>query len=296
MISTAISFSKATKDYIIWLDADDVIDEKNRQALLILKEQLDVLADVVMMKYDVAFDENDVPTFSFYRERIVKREKQFQWVGQIHEVIVPTGNILYEDIAISHKRATKEDPERNLKIFSKMLSNGKTLEPRQQFYYARELYYNGKYESAIDTFNTFLEEGRGWVENNISACQNLYSCYHAIGEAEMALLSLFKSFSYDLPRAETCCDIAGHFFNLGNYKQAIFWYKLATTLEPNHESGAFYLPDCYGYTPFMQLCVCYDKLGDYKTAAEFNEKAGKIKQQSSAYDFNKKYFNKIEFE
>lgn len=78
MISTAISFSKATKDYIIWLDADDVIDEKNRQALLILKEQLDVLADVVMMKYDVAFDENDVPTFSFYRERIVKREKQYQ--------------------------------------------------------------------------------------------------------------------------------------------------------------------------------------------------------------------------
>ena len=47
---------------------------------------------------------------------------------------------------------------------------GQELEPRQQFYYGRELYYHKRWEEALAVFETFLEEGRGWVENNIDAC------------------------------------------------------------------------------------------------------------------------------
>lgn len=41
------SFSKASMDYTMWLDADDVIDEKNRALLLKLKNELSPSTDMV---------------------------------------------------------------------------------------------------------------------------------------------------------------------------------------------------------------------------------------------------------
>lgn len=284
------SFSHATQEYIMWLDADDVIDEKNRQELISLKNNLDPSVDMVKMKYDVAFDEDGNSTLSYYRERIFKRSMNYQWVGEIHEVISPYGNIIYSEIAIQHRKIRPNKPDRNLKIFEQMLLKGKSLDPRQKFYYARELYYNDKYQEAIDLFNEFLQEGEGWIENNISACKDLASCYYHEKDDSSALAALFKSFSYDQPRAEICCDIGDHFLNRNQFNIAIFWYETALTRKMDVESGAFVLPDNYGYTPYIQLCVCYDKLGDYRKAYEYNEKAGKIKPKDSSYLYNKKYF------
>ena len=138
------SFSKATKDYILWLDADDVILEEHKQEFLKLKNTLPYSIDVVMLPYHVAFDENNIVTHSYYRERLLKREKNFQWLGAIHEAIPPQGTVIFGKAAISHKKLHPSDPDRNIRIFEKLLSEGKELEPRQQFYYARELYYHKK--------------------------------------------------------------------------------------------------------------------------------------------------------
>ena len=77
------------------------------------------------------------------------------------------------------------------------------------------------------------------------------------------------------------------------YEQAIFWYKLALTKQRNDASGAFISPDCYGYLPYIQLCVCYDRLGQKKKAREYNEKAGKLRPDSPAYQYNKAYYEKL---
>lgn len=284
------SFSKATKDYVMWLDADDVIDKKNRRALKELKHTLDPQVDMVLMKYDVAFDEHNNPTFSYYRERIFKRSMNYRWISEIHEVIEARGKLLYSPIAVYHKKVRPNEPGRNLKIFQQMLQNGKQLDPRQQYYYARELYYNGLYDEAIDQFHHFLQDGKGWVENNISACQNLANCYNRTGKETEALDALFRSFLYDAPRAEVCCEIGKHFLERNNYATAIFWYQLALQRPMREENGGFVLKDCYGFTPLIQLCVCYDRLGDHEKAMEYNEKAGKINPESKAYLYNKKYF------
>lgn len=286
------SFSKSTKDYIMWLDADDIILEADRKKLLELKKDLDFDTDMVMIKYNVAFDENNNPTLSYYRERLFKRSSNYKWVDPIHEVIPLSGKIIYSDAAISHKKLYRNDPLRNLRIFEKMISEGKVLEPRQQFYYTRELYYNERYEEAIENFTNFLDSGMGWIENNISACKDLATCYYKIANENMALKSLLRSLEFDEPRAEICCDIAKHFFDRQEYKIAIFWYKLALTRKQDDNSFGFVLNDCYGYIPCIQLCVCHDKLGDIKTAIDYNEKAGRIKPNDSSVIHNREYFRK----
>jgi glycosyltransferase involved in cell wall biosynthesis len=61
------SCSKATMDYIMWLDADDVILEEDALKIQQLKVTIAHNVDIVMMKYNYSFDENGHITLSFFR-------------------------------------------------------------------------------------------------------------------------------------------------------------------------------------------------------------------------------------
>ena len=45
------SFSKATQDFIMWLDADDVILQEDQEQLAELKQRLQPEVSIIMMKY-----------------------------------------------------------------------------------------------------------------------------------------------------------------------------------------------------------------------------------------------------
>ena len=172
-----------------------------------------------------------------------------------------------------------------------MIAEGKSLEPRQQYYYGRELYYHKQYEEAVSVFEQFLLSPEGWVENKIEACSICAKCYYQLGQEQQALNTLLRSMSFDLPRAELCCDIGKYFLEHGNCHNAIYWYETALNTQKNEYSGGFILPDCYDYIPLLQLCVCYDKMGDWQKAKEYNERAGACKPYSKAYLYNKNYFD-----
>lgn len=284
------SFSKATMDYTMWLDADDVIDGADQKLLRQLKEDLSPTVDMVFLRYDVAFDEEDRPTLSYYRERIIRTALDGPWVGEVHEVIPQRGKVECRNIRIRHKKLHAAEQGRNLRIYEKMIAEGKTLDPRQKYYYARELMYNKKYREAAERFQAFLDEGQGWVENNIGACKDLALCQSALGDGAAALRSLLRSLTYDAPRAELCCELGNHFFALAQYETAVFWYETAASRTPDEENGGFCLPDCYGYIPYMQLCVCHDRLGNREKAMEYNEMAGRIKPNDKRYLYNRAYF------
>lgn len=287
------SFSKATKEYIMWLDADDVILSSDLEKLVNLKETLDKNIDMVMLKYNTGFDENGNVNFSYYRERILKRSKGYTWISPIHEVIAISGNTLYTDIAITHKKSGSTNPKRNLKIFENMINQGIELDARQQFYFARELYYSENYQKAILNFNNVLDNESAWVENKINACIDLSHCYLALNDKTNAFLALTRSFMYDVPRAEICCELGSFFMNENKFEHAEYWYKQALNCTLDVTRGGFYMLDCYNYIPYLQLCVCSFRLGNIKKAMEYNELAGKEKPTSKEYLYNKEFFEKL---
>ncbi len=287
------SFSRATGDYIIWLDADDIVEPKELKKLLELKKHITGDVDMYRLKYNIKFDENNVPTFSYFRERIIKNDHTFQWQDPIHEVITPHGKVVNLDIAISHKKIRPNAPMRNLKIYKKMIENKKPLSPRQKFYYARELMYNAFYKEAITVFEEFLKEKQGWIENNIEACQNLANCYKNLQNIPEALQWLFYSFNFHSPKSEILCDIGELLLMLHRTKEAIFWYELATQQKPNYNSGAFIQGDYYGLIPYLQLCVCYYKLGDLRKSEKYNTYAFKINPKNVSVLHNKKFFAQL---
>ena len=283
------SFSKASMEYCLWLDADDVIAESEAQKLLQIKQTLPNNIDVVMMKYQYASDDHGNPILSFYRERLIKNTSKALWKGFIHECIQPFGNIIYTDIKVLHQRE-KSNPMRNLSIYLKKISEGISLSPRDQFYYAKELYHHRNYVCAKAEFIYFLKSNKGWIENNIEACRLLSYCYSALNEPEERIKALFKSFAYDIPRAEICCDIGKYFLEKKSYQIAAYWYQIALETEPRIRSGAFMIPDCYTYTPCIALCNCYYHLGDIAKSIDYNNRAGEYKPYGEEYLYNKNFF------
>lgn len=292
------SFSKASMDYQMWLDADDVIEKKDRDLLIQMKKELKEDTDIVMLPYHVAFDQKGRPVMTYNRERLLKRSRGFIWQGAVHEAIVPAGKIVYLTAAVCHRKLHPSDPDRNLNIYEVMLEREGIEDPRHQFYYGRELYYHERYEEASAVLESFLKEGKGWVENNISACLTLSECLLKMGKKEEALLALFGSLRYDIPRPEICCAIGDWFLEQAKidrlcFNQAVYWYLQAKEQITDVNTGAFVNPDCHDFIPDIQLCVCYDRMGDHEKALEYHEKAKKRKPDHPAVLYNDTYFKSL---
>lgn len=266
------SFSKATKEYIFWLDADDILFPGDKEKFKELKEGLDGTVDAVSMNYVLAVDENNNPASSLRRNRLVKRSNNFLWIGKVHEYLEVYGNMISSNVSILHQK-NKPYTDRNLRIYEGMLKNNNEFSPREQFYYANELFDHGRYDEALDMYRKFVDGKKGWVEDVKSALSKIADCYSHKGDKDMEMKALLEALEYDIPRSDFCCRIAYRFIEQNRYKEAIFWYKAAIDTKPDEDNMALIDHAYYTWIPYIQLCVCYANLGDFNTSNYYNEKA-----------------------
>lgn len=287
------AFSRGTGDYLFWLDADDVIRQEEWRKLMDLKRRLDMeRPDVVMMKYAVGYDGDGAPSFFFYRERLLRRCGKAVWKGRIHEAVEPFGKVVREDIMIEHRKVGTGDPDRNLRIFEQMLRENGKLSPRDQYYYGKELYYHRRYRDAASVFSEYLELPDGWREDRVDAGRHGAYCMYRIGDRDRALKFLLSGLSEGIPKPELCCDLGWWFFSAKRYRDAIFWYGQAVQAGKLTGEDGFVMPECRGYVPYLQMCVCYDRLGEWKTAERYNELAERCRPGTETCQLNRKYFEK----
>lgn len=287
------SFRQATSDYILWLDADDVLLEEDQNKLKALKKKLDFSVDAVSMIYHIAFDEYGNPTFSFRRNRLVKRERNFKWIGPVHEYLEVYGHILPADIAITHRKSTKSNDsntsDRNLKIYEKRVEQGEKFTPRDLFYYGNELKDHQYYEKAIKYYQEFLNTKKGWVEDEIRACINMAACYRALGDLDKEIDALVQSIKYDVPRPEVSCRLGDLYKEKKLFKKAIIWYQLAIQVDLENSMG--FQEKVYStWYPHLQLCVCNWGIGEKELAWEHNKKAKMYRPDDPQVAYNEQVF------
>nr|WP_212121817.1 glycosyltransferase family 2 protein [Niallia circulans] len=287
------AFEKATKDFIFWLDADDILLEADQQKLHLLKNSLDQTTDAVSMFYHIAFDANNNPTFLYRRNRLVKRERNFRWIGPVHEYLEVYGEIHYSDIAITHCKTDKKgisDSSRNLRIYENRLKNGDVFSPRDLFYYSNELREHGFYEKAIQYYEKFLSTKKGWVEDEIRSCINMSYCYKSLLNSDEELYCLLRTFSYDLPRQEVLCLIGDYFQEKQHWSKSIFWYTLATNIQQDKSMG-FFQPKYSSWYPHLQLCICYWNQGEIEQSFLHHQLAKEADPNNKWIKLNEKFFH-----
>ncbi|MGI6005300.1 MAG: glycosyltransferase [Christensenellales bacterium] len=290
------SFSYATCDYQMWLDADDVLEPRELEKLIRLKQTLSPEVDIVTMRYNTHFDERGNPVLTSNRERLLRRERRYRWQDPVHECIPLVGNVHYSDITVSHRKIVEPGAPvsfRNLRIYEKLEAEGKPMTPRQLYYYARELKDHQLYDRAAEKFRMFLDTGLGWHEDTIAACHSLGVCYRMLKQPDKMLPALTRSFQYGTPRAEVLCEMAQYFRGQGRDDLAIAWYEIAADLKPPQGNAGFLLWDYWGYVPHLELCVLHYRKGDIEKALWHNEQAAKIKPGSAAVQLNRQFFDTL---
>src|SRR5690625_396243 len=228
------------------------------------------------MKYELSFDAQGKPRHSLRRHRLVNRAKGFRWRGAVHEYLEVSGHIIHSDVAVQH-RPSSHDPHRNIRIYEKMLAQGKHFSPRDLYYYANELKDHRRFEEAIEHYERFLATGKGWLEDVIGACNKMSECYAHLHNESLELASALRALQYDYPRAETACRIGHVYFRRKDYHTAIFWYNAAVAsvnVKPDRVA-MFENPAYATWVPHLQLCVCYDRIGSRLLAYMHNEQAAK---------------------
>ena len=278
---------QAVGDYWMWLDADDVIEGENRARLKQILQSPD--ADLVYLPYVLSFDSAGKPDLISKRERIFRRSKGYRFEGAVHEAVVPHGVIRMGDAAVFHRKEKAGDPDRNLRIYQQKRLKGERFSPREQYYYGRELIDHGADTAALSVLEHFLQEGKGWEPDCIGACLLCAKVYEKRNQVEQALQSLLRALSYGVPTPEICCEIGACFMKQEQWKTAAFWYQTALR-EGAHPFEGFRNQACCDYIPAMQLCVCYDRMGDISAAAAYNALAGNVRPQDRAVEQNRQYF------
>lgn len=269
------SFSYATCDYVMWLDADDVLPDATVDAILRFKADADE-PDIVMLPYSMNFDSAGNPTCTFWRERILRRACNYRWTDPIHEVIIPTGRIVYlEGAPVEHHKVKHNPSERNLNIFRKWMRSCTNYSPRQIFYYGCELYFNGYDAQAIAMLERARNDPDTHSDNRIQACIHLSHLYERNGNLLLAERVLTDALTYGDPTCELAYRLGEVHRQCGRYRRAVMWYNCAVIL--NDMSAAkgvgFSRPDCGSYLAWINLAVCYYHLGDLPRAAAYNQKA-----------------------
>lgn len=265
------AFSKASCDYIYSADADEIVDEENRNRFLQLKSVLDSRIEIVQMYYDNQLEHGTVYNFNKeYRPKLYKRLRQFIWEEPVHEAVRLSPLVFDSDIAIIHKPEGSH-AKRDFSYYIKELEKSGQLSSRLYSMYARELFVSGEaedFKAARPYFKQRLhcgelnEDARKETECVLAKCARLFD-----EEREFFTLALHHV-ADGHGSAEMCYELGCYYQNLKLYEEASIWF-LNAAYETESILNIHYSNDY----PLFRLAECAKSLGDNEGADRYQKLA-----------------------
>ena len=266
------AFSKATKEYIYSADADEVLDEENRNRFRLLKENLLPEIELVQMKYRNQLKFNTVYNFDEeYRPKLFKRLREFVWEAPIHETVRLSPVVYDSDIVIEHLPEASH-AKRDLDNFYRHATEEYRLPARLHNMYARELLMAGDEEDfskAEGVFEASVADCGRSAEEISEACCVLAHAARLRGDTKRLLKYTSKVLAGEV-NSEICYELGCFYEGQGDYEEAALWFYNAVY----ETSPILYL--CAGGTEALKgLIRCYEILGYPQQVEIYREELGK---------------------
>ena len=180
----AFCASKTDTDYIMWLDADDVIPENTKKGYSQIKEIMkEDQFDLLLIPYDLDFSTNGVHLQTMLRDRIFNRHTM-KWKYRVHEQLVHVikdtipKSATVKGIAVQHYPS--KSPESGLRRNIKIATEEYAVNPKNfhyAFYLARDLALIKDYGKSIEIFDYIIINRIGNPENLYTAAYNIALYY-----------------------------------------------------------------------------------------------------------------------
>lgn len=263
------AFSLCHCDYIYCADADEVINEENRNKFRFLKTSLDPEIEIVQMYYGNQLDKGTVYNFDKeLRPKLFKRVRNFKWVERVHETVRTSPLVYDSDIEITHMPLTNH-ASRDYGIFEDMINNGETLSPRLFDFYAKELFVSGEAEDfrkAEDYFTSIVDSPDTNEEIMKSAlCIVVKAAYWRKDYLKMYRYAI-KDVAQD-PCSEICFLLGSYYEDQRDYEEAAVWYYNAAfechsilNIKYEKEYPLQGLADVYNNLGLVEEALKYEKM------------------------------------
>jgi len=226
-------------DLSMWLDSDDVF---NFSVLPNIKEQFNKY-DAVFLPYYYDFDENGNLIVSHWRERVVRRSKNFYWKGWVHENLISEDGFTKTDLdfPVIHvqKPGHKDNSaKRNHEILLKAYNE--TKDPRYIHYLGISHFTLYQFEEAIKVLEEYCKVG-GWDEEIYRSLIKMCEASYMLGKYDDAIQYGLKAIGL-MPHYPMAYEVLAHIeFQSNNYKEALEWTKVALS-KPYPKTASIFDP------------------------------------------------------
>ena len=264
------AFSKAGMEYIYSADADEVMDERNREVFRRLKTTLLPEIDIVQMYYANQLSYGTIYNYDReLRPKLFRRLRTFRWQGAIHEQVGLLPLIYDSEIEIRHMPENNHK-DRDLAAFVRRTGEGDRLDKRLHNIYAKELFISGEDQDFLKAAAFFesscMDTERSADEIKEAAC--------VVARAARITGDTAKFFKYAMKVvacegcAEICCELGAYYLGLQDVDEAVVWYYNAA-----YETESILNLRCSKEIPLRGLARCYRMAGNEMQAAEYDRLA-----------------------
>lgn len=273
------SFSKATCDYVAWLDADDSLE--NPEGFKAWKKEIMPIAEYWLATYHYALEkQTERPLCSFARERVVKRSMGLQWKYFVHEGLLPNKPMQTAYVtnwAVKHHRSPEDlarDKGRNLSLFS---VNHEKIDTRMLYYWGKELFENGKHLEGYTKLVEAIKKDDLDLHDRILGIQYAATAAQILRQQPEAIDLAIRGLQIAPTRAEFFTIMGDSYVQMNKLAEAVPYYEAAKNCPRStsrNQFGFIYTHEhAYGYWPRVQLARVRFQLGDMKGALKEAEEA-----------------------
>jgi ADP-heptose:LPS heptosyltransferase/glycosyltransferase involved in cell wall biosynthesis len=274
------SLSKATCDYILWADADDIF-ENPQEIIKELKEGLDVY------NFNVLYG-NEI----FCHARMFRNFRSIRFSGRVHEYPIIDNSTFKKVTGVNvrhktEKHFTEDRSERNCRILRKEIEDN-PHNARALFYYGNSLKELGRYDEAAEQYRKYLGVST-WIDERWMAQKYIGQMLEAQNKYPEAIAEFTKALEMDGRWAENQYYIGECYFFLNDYQKCIEWELQAIEREMP-PSPLWKEVSVYQDAPYRYLFACHGLMGDYEKALFYCQKALENKPGDSWLTDRCRYF------
>lgn len=270
-------------DMCIALDMDEVLVEGWR-------EKLEGIAETTTRpryQYTWSWTEDGTPGLQYGADKIHARHG-YRWKHPVHEILV-TDRTQENQEWISLEIHHHPDKTKSRGQYLPLLELAVEEDPfgdRNQYYLAREYYFNGMFDHAYRMFKRHVANQRAtWGPERAASLR--YLAKISPKEAESFLLEAIR----EAPgRREALVELGQHYYNNKMWKQALGPLKKAIAIE-NKPLDYLCEEFAWGYLPYDLLAICFYNLGTFKEAYHFGGIALSLDPENDRLSGNMQFYS-----
>lgn len=276
------SISPIKTDYIMWMDLDDSMGDK--ESFIKWRDSVMETVDYWLAAYHYASNSDGVPVCTFTRERVFKNDGRFNFKYFVHEGLVPKEGLgpikmgFVQTWSVNHRRTQEDlakDRGRNLRLFEFHKDN---LDNRMKFYYGKEFFENGDPVSAVRWLKEAICETTLEMHDRLLGTQYLIYSYIQTNQMDQAVSVALNGLQLFPQRAEFWVSIGDAFIKQGKIVEALPFFHAAKgcsfvdPVETRTSQPVFSSKEAYTFYPRNQIARIHANTNQFDSSLkELNE-------------------------